>query len=331
MPSELYAVGVDVGGTKFAAGLVHHDGRLVGRVLSDETRRFSGPRELLRRIAQVAQEVAAGVPSGGEVACVGVGVPGPIKDNVCLFAPNVRGWAARPVPVGKMLAEHLPLPVHVINDGNAAAFAEFWCGAGKRCTDILMLTLGTGIGGGIVCNGQLLTGSTGVVAEAGHVTVDPNGPPCGCGKCGCLEAFCGLNGIIERATRLLLRAGRANDLLQLVDWEDVTATPRLLKEAADAGDAVAQQVFSETAAYLAKGIESMALLLDPDRVIIGGGIARAGRYIFDPLRRALQASPLNPRMKFKPQNVVPAQLGNDAGIVGAAAWAFDRCGIQRKR
>jgi glucokinase len=330
MPSELYAVGVDLGGMKLAACLVNHDGRLVGETVSDETRRFGGPRELLRRIAEVAQEVAAGVPSGGEVVCVGVGVPGPIKDNVCMFAPNVRGWAARPVPVGEMLAEHLRLPVHVINDGNAAAFAEFWCGAGKGCNNILMLTLGTGIGGGILCNGQLLTGSTGVVAEAGHVTIDPNGPRCGCGKRGCLEAFCGLNGIIERAARMFLSAGRAGDLLRLIDWNNVTTTPRLLKEAADAGDKVAQLVFSETAAYLAKGIESMALLLDPDRVILGGGISRAGKHIFVPLRHALRASTLNRRMKFKPQHVVPAQLGNDAGIVGAAAWAFDRCGVQRK-
>jgi glucokinase len=259
-----------------------------------------------------------------KIPAVGIGTPGPVVDGTTMFAPNLHGWED-PVPVSKILGGELSLPVFAMNDANAACYGEYRHGAGKGCANVVLLTLGTGIGGGIVVNHQLLIGSRGQAAEIGHTTIDLRGPRCGCGNHGCLEAFAGIHAILGR-TLQLLQNGRKSILLDKIQGDfgqlNQENIGKFLSEAAAQGDAVALEVFETTGAYLGAAIESVVMVLDPDRVIIGGGVSRAGDFILQPIRRAVAAR--TPHLPFDPNNIVLAQLGNDAGVVGPAVWAREQ-------
>jgi glucokinase len=311
-------IGLDLGGTTFNAACVDDAGRIL---LSREypTRQNDAPDVMLPRLAAAIEEVldALDAKQRAQVKAVGVGVPGPVKprEGVCVYAPNLEGWTN--LPVAARLHEKLKLPIHLINDADAAALGEARFGAGRGIDDLLVLTLGTGIGSGLILGGKLHLGAQQRGAEIGHMTVDFDSKRGSAGNIGTLESACGRDAIIWRALRHL-SSGRASILPEVCpDLSELT--PQHIAEAADRGDALAQSVWNETAVYLAVGIVNVFLALDVGRVVIGGGIAQAGEVLFAPLRRAVAAR--TSRIRFDVDQIVPAALGPDAGVVGAAQWA----------
>jgi glucokinase len=310
-------VGIDLGGTNLKLGLVAADGGLIER-LSVPTEASGGPEHVLGRMAQGVRDLAekAGLAMD-EVAAVGVGVPGPLDsaEGVVHFTPNMPGWIN--VRVRGTLEDHLGCTVVVENDANAAAYGEFRVGAGRDVDSMFVLTLGTGVGGGIVLNGRLLRGVTDTGAELGHVILRYGGRLCGCGNRGCLEAYASATAVVAR----FREEATVSDLARKPDLEckDVF-------DAADAGDKAAARIVAETAEYLAVGITSILHALNPEMVVLTGGMMGAGDAFLEEIRGHVKA--LAFPSAYEPCEIRWSTLGGDAGILGAAlaAEAFDRTG-----
>lgn len=308
-------IGIDLGGTNVRAGLVLSDGRVVRRE-SRPTGADRGPGRVIETIAQLALSVRG----GDRVAGVGIGSPGPLdaEAGVVVDAPNLAGW--RDVPLGPLLSRLVSLPVRVENDANAAALGEAFRGAGRGSKSLVCITLGTGIGGGIVLSGDIVRGASGVGGEIGHVTMDPRGPRCGCGNDGCLEAYASATALV-RGARARLAAGAASALR---DDESLTAASIAL--AARSGDALAASLLGGAGTMLGIAVANLAHLLNPDTVVFSGGLSGAGEPLFGPLRAEFRRRAF-PRA-FAAVRIALAELGDDAGIVGAArAFALSRGGI----
>lgn len=310
-------LGIDLGGTTCAFGLLDERGALSGQT-QIETRQTDAPEVLLGRIAATARAIIEKAPT--KVEAVGIGVPGHVRhaDGVCVYAPNLSGW--NDLPVGPLLNEKIGLPVYALNDANAAALGEARFGAGLGAADVLVLTMGTGIGSGLILDGELRLGASERGAEVGHMTVDINDKRGSGGNVGTLESMCGRDAIVWRAMRALTKgypsaiAEICPDLSQLA--------PLHIARAAARGDELARQVWRETASYLAVGIVNVVFTADVSRVVIAGGIAQVGEPLFEPLRYAVAAR--TSRFTFDVNQIVPAALGNDAGTIGAAQWARER-------
>ena len=314
-------IGIDLGGTTFNAALINESGAVAHNTEQD-TLQHDGPERLLPRIAQTALQVLeAAKKDGANPEAVGIGVPGPVKhrEGICVYAPNLEGW--KNLPVSAPLAEQIGLSVHVINDAKAATLAEARFGAGRGTDSMLMLTLGTGIGSGLTIGGKLHLGSTDRGSEVGHITVDINDKRGSAGNVGTLEAMCGRDAIVWRALRHLTW-GTKSSIIDLCDGDLNTLTPKIIAQAAAGGDKMAIETWIETASYLAVGITNVILTVDVERVVIGGGVAQAGDVLFEPLKRAVAAR--TSRMKFDVEQIVAAQLGPEAGVVGAAQWAREQ-------
>jgi glucokinase len=314
-------IGIDLGGTTFNAALVSEAGAHSHNIEKD-TRQHDGPDRLLPRLAQTALQVLeAAQQHGAKPRAVGIGVPGPVKhrEGVCVYAPNLDGW--KDLPVAAPLSKQIGLPTYVINDAKAATLAEARFGAGRGAQSILMLTLGTGIGSGLTIDGKLHLGATDRGAEVGHITVDINDKRGSAGNVGTLEAMCGRDAIVWRALRHLTW-GVKSSLLDACGGDLTRLTPKVVAQAAQDGDEIAAQTLVETASYLAVGITNVIFTADVERVVIGGGVAQAGEYLFEPLKRAVAAR--TSRMRFDVEQIVPAQLGPEAGVAGAAQWAREQ-------
>lgn len=312
-------LGIDLGGTKIAAALVDvASGALSGRVVTP-TEAVEGPEAVLDRMAGVTREVCerAGVRPA-DLAALGVGVPGlfELQTGRTLFLPNLAG-AWRGVPVGETLRRALGCPVWLINDARAFVLAEASFGSGSGAQTVVGLTLGTGIGGGIALGGRLHLGLDGTAGECGHQTIDPHGPPCGCGNRGCLEAHASGPAITAMGVRAVVQ-GVTTQIGVLVDHDLNRITPETIRQAAEAGDLVAADILDRAGSALGVGVSNLITLLSPDRVVLGGSVARLGEWLFRPLRQEVQrrchVTPLD-RVR-----IVPAAL-EDPGIVGAAVWA----------
>jgi len=318
--SQTLVLGIDVGGTRIKAAVCNSAGSIV-RSMEIDTRAQEGFERVMGRVISVARDLIAKTRSAqAEVKALGVGVPGRIdpRAGICFFSPNLPTW--EDVQVLEPLREELGLPVWMENDANCAGLAELRFGAAKDAQSMVMFTLGTGVGGAVAMNDRLLTGPRNVIGEIGHTVVDPDGPLCGCGAHGCLEAFCGAHGISDRAAQRLQR-GEKSIILDLVDGETRNITPHVVVRAAAQGDAVATAVLEETGMYLGIAIVNATVFVDPDVVVIGGRVALAGPVLFDAIRRTVRA-----RCRIAPfdvERIVPAELGADAGAVGAAALALD--------
>ncbi len=315
-------LGLDLGGTTFAAAAVDEKGAIFHET-EEDTRQHDGPDILLPRLAQAARLVNEQCESAEASTCgaLGIGVPGAVKhrDGICIYAPNLEGW--RDLLVAAPLSQDLNLPVFLINDAKAATLAEARFGAGRGAQSILMLTLGTGIGSGLTIDGKLHLGATDRGSEVGHITVDINDKRGSAGNVGTLEAMCGRDAIVWRAMRHLTW-GTKSQLIDLCNGDLTKLTPKIIAQAAILGDEIATLTMVETASYLAVGITNVILTVDVERVVIGGGVAQAGDSLLTPLKRAVQAR--TSRMTFDVEQIVPAQLGPDAGIVGAAQWAREQ-------
>lgn len=319
-------LGIDLGGTTFSVGCVDERGT-ISHFADAPTHQHDGPERLLPRLAEAAlkvlSQVDASKPLLGNkpVHALGVGVPGPVKhrEGICVYAPNLDGW--NNLPVAAPLTQAISLPVYVINDAKAATLAEARFGAGQGASSILMLTLGTGIGSGLTIDGKLHLGATDRGAEVGHITVDFDDKRGSAGNVGTLESVCGRDAIVWRAMRHLTR-GTKSMLVEICDGDLTAMTPRHIAEAAQRGDELALWVWQETASYLAVGIVNVVFTADVERVVIGGGVAQAGEVLFEPLKRAVAAR--TSRMQFDVEQIVPAQLGPEAGLIGAAQWAREQ-------
>ena len=316
--SASLVVGVDIGGTNIKVGLVDRNGSIV--------RRASGPSEadrgfdhFMSRIIAVVKDAMGESYSPSDVAGIGVGYPGTVypETGIISGSPNIPG--SQNSNLIAPLQAAFGRAVLPINDASGAALGEAMFGRGQEygASSMVLFTLGTGVGGGVVIGGKVLSGAHHQGAELGHMIVDPNGPQCGCGNFGCLESFCGTAGILRAAWRRL-QAGRPSALWDVIEaYEDVELTPKMISEAANVGDAVSLEVWAEIGHYLGLGCVTMINALDPDLIVFAGQIANAGAPLFDPLRQTVRARQRLNRWPF--ERIMPARLGDDAGIIGSAS------------
>ena len=312
-------VGVDVGGTKIAAGLVDEQGRLLARERTESPAKH--PDEIVRTIGDLVRTLAGGAES--EVQAVGVSAAGFVDKAraTVVFAPNLA-W--RDEPLRDHLEKDLDLPVVVENDANAAAWGEFRFGAGEDVEDLLLLTIGTGVGGGVVIDGQLVRGGFGMGGEVGHIQMVPGGVRCGCGNLGCLESY-GSGTALVRETRAqaAARPAEARGLLEQAGGDPAAITGPMVTQAARDGDPFALERLAELGDWIGQGVASLAAVLDPNMVVIGGGVSEAGAVLLDPVRASFEAH-LSGRGHRPVLEIRGARLGNAGGIVGAADLARRR-------
>ncbi len=298
------------------AGLVDSHGRIRRRAMT-ETRAAEGLDAVLDRIATLVREVVADLPLT-EVAAVALAVPGPVDTttHVVRFAPNL-GW--EDVPVCDLLRPRVGRPILVGNDANLAALGEHRFGAGRGFDHVIYITVSTGVGGGIIVDGHLLQGQHGYAAEIGHHIVVADGPVCGCGNRGCLEAVAS-GTAIAREARAAILAGRSPRLREMCAGDVERVDARMVTEAARGGDAVARDILQRAGHYLGIGIVNLLHIFNPRRVILGGGVMNAGPLITEPMWAAIRerARPIY----LEDFDIVPAALGDDVGILGAAALAM---------
>jgi glucokinase len=319
MPPTRYYVGVDVGGTSIKSGVVDDAGSPLSVVMLP-TEAARGQEHGLAQIAEaIRQAVLVANLRLDHIAAIGVATPGPldIGAGIVLEPPNLKPW--RNVPVRRHIEEAFGLPTAFQNDANAAAYGEFWCGAGRDAQSIVMFTLGTGIGCGIVLDGTILEGRHSHAGEVGHVRVELTNPRrCACGRLGCLEAYASATAIVVR-TLEALAAQPGKSILAVEEKAGSELSARQVFEAAAAGDRTAQKIVSDTAFYLAVATANMMHTIDPDMIIFGGGMIAAGRPFLDQIRCHVGelAFPV-PAMHTA---VCYAQLGSNAGFIGAAGCA----------
>jgi len=310
-------VGIDLGGTNLKLGLVSAEGEVLRR-FATPTEATRGPDHVLGRMADAVGRIAteAGL-TPGDIAAVGVGVPGLVdtEAGVVHFAPNLAGWTA--IPVRDPLQDALGCTVVAENDANSAAYGEFRVGAARDVQNIIILTLGTGVGGGIVQHGRLVRGATDTAAELGHLIIRHGGRLCGCGNRGCLEAYASATAVVARYREEAV----VSDLARKPDLEckDVF-------EAAEAGDRPAARIVRETAEFLAVGITNLLHALNPEMVVLTGGMAGAGEPFVRQVRRAVEDLAFDQAVAGC--QIRASTLGGDAGIIGAAlaAEVLDRTG-----
>jgi glucokinase len=313
-----YVIGVDLGGTNVRAALTDRQGQILHEArrssLSDQTPEgtLANIRDAIREILE-KQGIAA-----AEVVGIGIGLPGIMDDarGVVFWSPNFPLWEN--VPVAQQVGGPVHLPVTLLNDAKCAAMGELEFGAARGARHMVMITVGTGVGGAFVVDGQLLLGPNGSIGEVGHMTIDPDGPLCGCGNHGCWERFCGRDAIVDRTVRRLQR-GRPSTLLEKVDRPG-EVTPALVAQAAAAGDALSIEIMEETGFYIGVGVANLINIMNPEVFVVGGGIAQAGDVLFGPLRRTVAARAV--ALQAKTARIVPAELGDNAGVMGAAARAL---------
>ena len=308
-------VGVDVGGTKVLGGVVDASGKVLATSRRDTPREGGG--ELTKTIAEVALELM----QEHSITAVGVSAAGFVSSDrkTMLATPNIADWNG--VQLDVELTKLIGLPVVIENDANAAAWGEAKFGAGRNQAHMMMLTIGTGVGGGIVVNNELYRGAFGIAAEFGHLRVVPEGHLCGCGARGCFEQYAS-GSALRRHAREAISASPdlARNLLARGDGTIDGLTGQAITDAAREGDAVALAAFQTTAQYLGAGIASLAVLLDPSCVVIGGGVIDAGEILLAPTREAMKRyMPFAGKHPYP--EIVAAELGNEAGLVGVADLA----------
>jgi glucokinase len=300
-------IGVDIGGTK-CLGVALEDGRVV-----DEHRvpTPAGGAALLDAIAVVVTALAGAAP----VAGVGVGAPGLVdRTGVLRFAPNLPG--VTDLPIGAELTARLGVAVRVDNDASCAAWGERQAGASRGYDDVILATLGTGIGGGIVSGGRLLRGTNGFAGEIGHMVVDPDGPPCPCGRRGCWERFASGGGL-GRLGQAAAAAGKASAVLELAGGDPAMVRGEHVTVAAAAGDVESHAILADLGWWVALGLANLASAFDPQAFVLGGGLVEAGELLLGPVRSSFAG--LLPGARHRPPvAIVAAPLGERAGAIGAA-------------
>lgn len=316
-----YIIGVDLGGTNIVVGAMSADGKHHHAMRSIPTSAELGAEGVADRIVGLIEGVlldtiAQAKAQRRDFIGVGIGAPGPLDRDkgIVIVAPNL-GW--RNFPLRDRIAERLDLPATLDNDANCATVGEWWQGAAKGATNVIGMTIGTGIGGGLILDGKLFHGSSDVAGEIGHTTIDLNGRHCKCGNYGCLEAYASGPAIATRAREVLVREETASLLPSLVDGRLEAITAETVYRAAQKGDAVASEIVRDTARYLGAGIANLLNILNADVVVVAGGVTQAGDALFVPLRAEVRRRAFRPAVDAT--QIVPGTLPGTAGVVGAVA------------
>jgi glucokinase len=319
-PAQRYIIGVDLGGTNIVVGAMTADGSTQHAMHTVPTRAELGADAVVERIVQLAERViaetmaTAGIPRTAFLG-VGIGSPGPLdrEKGLVIFTPNL-GW--RNFPLRDRVADGLRLPATLDNDANCATLGEWWIGAATGAKHVVGLTIGTGIGGGLILNGKLYHGVSDVAGELGHITIDSTGRKCGCGNYGCLEAYASGPAIAQRA-REALQGGEISIMPSLVDGDLSRLTAATVFDASKQGDELAGHVVRDTAKFLGIGVANFLNIFNPEVVVIAGGVTQAGEALFEPLRAEARRRAFAPAVDAC--RIVPGALHGNAGVVGAVA------------
>jgi glucokinase len=316
------AIGIDIGGTNTKLGVINRSGEVMHRLVIPTEEAKGGEHLMAKLIAASRQLLAESKQSLSGFAGIGIGSPGLIdveKGTVADCPGKIPGWTG--MPVARRMSLALGLPASVDNDVKVIARGEGWMGAGKGAKHFVCFALGTGIGGGIVIDGKLYHGAGYCSAMVGHIVVEPNGPRCICGGRGCLECYASGPSIAAEAASHIMR-GVETSMEELAEGDISRIDASLVFQAAEAGDQVAREIVERAGFYLGIAVVTVIHLLNPERVIIGGGVARGGKLLLEPVRRVVKQRAWQ-RRGFKVE-ILPSELGDDAGIFGAAALAFSR-------
>jgi glucokinase len=318
-----FVLGIDIGGTNLVVGSVAEDGSRIVAAASEPTHAEAGAKDVLERLVNLADRAIAATRkevSGAEILGVGVGAPGPLdtKRGIVLLTPNL-GWVN--LPLRQIIHDRLGLPAALDNDANCAVLGEWWVGAARGARHAIGITIGTGIGGGLILEGKLYHGASDVAGEIGHTTIDTEGRRCKCGNYGCLEAYASGPNIALRAVEEI-EAGAVSRLPTLVGGDLSKITAQTVYQAAQDGDDLALEVVNDTARFLGVGIGNLLNVFNPEVVVVCGGVTAAGDHLFVPLRREIA------RRAFKPAvtacRIVPGELAGTAGVYGAAKAFLDQ-------
>ncbi len=314
-------IAVDLGGTKIAAGIVSAGCEILAReycpTLADE-----GIEAIIERVVSAVGRLISRQGMGlSQVCCISVAACGAIdsETGVIAFSPNLPG--CRDIPLRDMLRDRLGVKTMLINDANAAAWGEHHLGAGKGVNNLVCLTVGTGIGGAIIIDGRLYTGSSGSAGEIGHMVIEANGAKCRCGNTGCLEALASGTAIAREAAAHVAR-GEPSSLSEIVAGrlEDITAEK--VAFAAREGDSLARSIINQAATYLGVGMVNLVNIFNPEMIVVGGGVAGMGDMLLDPARRVVRERAF--LVSAEAVSIVSSQLGSDAGMLGAAIFALQQ-------
>lgn len=306
-------IGIDVGGTNVKIALVDSKGKIIYSN-SIPTRAEMGYEYTINNMKEAITELIKETKSDPKnIESIGFGFPGQIdyQKGIVRLAPNIPGWVN--VPIAEIMEKEFGIPTRVDNDVRCAALGELNYGAGQGCDNLICITVGTGIGSGLVINGKLVRGASNAAGEIGHIKLDMNGGPlCGCGDRGCLEAFASGPSIVALAEEYI-KGGKSTKYRELANPD---ITPYIVSEAAKQGDPVAKRIFTIVGEYIGIGLASVVNLLNPEKIIIGGGVAAAGDLLLTPIKESLikRAMPI----AGSAVEIVPAQLGNSAGVIGAS-------------
>lgn len=313
-------IGCDLGGTNLRAAIVDAESGAVVQQLSIPTLAREGHDAVMARMAGLFEELiqSAGIPKD-QVAGIGIGVPGvlDLEKGETLFLPNLPGtWVH--VPLAATIQRLTGIRTSLLNDVRSITYGEWSFGAGKGVDTVAVFAIGTGVGGGLVINGQLHLGIGGTAGELGHMSIDYNGPRCGCGNYGCLEALASGPAIASMGMKAVAQ-GLTTQIGALCEYDLNRITPRLIAEAAEAGDPIACEIYDKVGSYLGVAAANMCVSVGPRRIIMAGGVMNAGKLLLEPMERTMRQ-----RVTVMPVNqveIVTAQLGDQAGMVGAAMWA----------
>ena len=323
--SEKPVVAVDVGGTKITAAVITRKGEMLSRTYRLTLAR-EGPQKVINHMVDAVQRSLR--KAGLDLSAIGgVGVAAAaiidIGRGLVSEAPNLPRW--RNIPLRDRLEESLGKPVFLLNDASAAALGEHRMGAGRGLDNLIYITVSTGIGGGLVINGQLYNGTDGCAAEIGHMIVLIDGPACKCGRCGCLEAMASGTAIARMAQQRLAAGGKSR-LAELARGKIEDVTAELVAQAARRKDGLALSVIDEAAGYLGIGLANLVNIINPQMIIMGGGVSKMGTMLFRPARKSMREHAF--KLPARTVRVIRPRLGMDAGLMGAAIFAQESLGAK---
>lgn len=314
---------IDLGGTKILSAVIDRGGNLLARDHS-VTPAALGPEAVLEAIkASVTRAVAQADVVPSDLPAVGVGAPGPSspEKGILFTSPNLPGW--KDFPIRDSIREILGTEAFLINDANAAALAEHRFGTGIGTRNMIYITVSTGIGGGVIVDGRLMTGSMGTAAELGHMTINDQGPRCNCGNMGCWEALASGTALAREARRSI-QGGARSLILELADNAPERITARLVQEAAEKDDGVAKELIARTGYYLGVGLANLLNIFNPELIVIGGGLSNIGKPLLEPAFETARKRAYT--VAYDAVRFAAPELGRNSGVLGAAAYAFDKVG-----
>ena len=314
----LPVLAIDLGGTKILAAIISNKGKIVAKkhhpTLADE-----GPQPVINRIFSAIDHLLSLrniAPS--QLDSISIAAAGAInyEKGLITSSPNLPGWYD--IPLREIIEEKYRVSTFLINDASAAALGEHQFGAGKGVNNLILLTMGTGIGGGIIVNGKLYSGVSGCAGELGHMTIDVNGPRCRCGNIGCLEMLASGTAVAEEAIRRIRQGGKSS-LSGIVEGKIENITAEEVEMAARGGDSLALEVILKAATYLGVGMVNLVNIFNPEMIIVGGGMSKMGDLLLEPARQIVRERAF--QLAAQAVRIVPVQLGENAGVLGAAVFA----------